>query len=192
MTAHRPQARRAAPLRRVLTAVLATLLALLAVTACSGADRDTADAAPRGVPGPADPGSTEHNAADVAFVQAMVAGHREAVALAEAAAPRAESAAVRALAERIAASQGPDVARMTGWLDDWDEEVPAAGDGGGDGALSDRAFLTGMIDRHRDAVDLAGAELADGVHRPARELARAVVRTRTAEIGEMTALLAED
>ncbi|MEV1010528.1 DUF305 domain-containing protein [Streptomyces sp. NPDC049881] len=188
MTAHRPQARRAAPLRCVLTAVLA---ALLAVTACSGADRDTADAAPRDAPGPVDPGSTEHNAADVAFVRAMVARHREAVALAEAAAPRAESAAVRALAERIAASQGPDVATMTGWLDDWGEDAPATDDDG-DGALSDRAFLTGMIDRHRDAVDLAGAELAEGVHRPARELARAVVTTRTAEIGEMTALLAGD
>ncbi|MFI7275458.1 DUF305 domain-containing protein [Streptomyces sp. NPDC049879] len=187
MTAHRPQARRAAPLRCLVTAVLA---ALLAVTACSGADQDTADAAPRDAQGPADP---EHNAADVAFVQAMVARHREAVALAEAAAPRAESAAVRALAERIAASQGPDVATMTGWLDDWGEDAPATDDdGGGDGALSDRAFLTGMIDRHRDAVDLAGAELAEGVHRPARELARAVVTTRTAEIGEMTALLAGD
>ncbi|WP_052850618.1 DUF305 domain-containing protein [Streptomyces avicenniae] len=192
MTAHRPPSRRAPR-----TAVLATLLVLLTapLAACSGGDTAaTADAAPRGTARAVD---EEHNAADLAFVRAMIPRHRQAVALAGLVADGSGSPEVRALAERIAASQRPDITTMTGWLTAWDGPAPDAADdlppglADAQGAALDRAFLTEMIRWHETAVELAGAELAEGVHRPARELARAVVTTRTAEIGEMNALLAE-
>ena len=68
--------------------------------------------------------SEEHNDADVAFTQMMIVHHREAIAMADLAADRAESAQVKSLAEAISAAQGPEIETMTTWLQAWDAEVP--------------------------------------------------------------------
>mgnify|MGYP000275889461 CR=1 FL=1 len=44
---------------------------------------------------------------------------------AELAVERASTEEVRTLAERIAAAQGPEIELMSGWLQTWDEELPA-------------------------------------------------------------------
>ncbi|WP_129843158.1 DUF305 domain-containing protein [Streptomyces sp. RFCAC02] len=187
MTAHRSPQRRAAR--------FAAGAALVLLTACGGGDgAPAADATLDAAGGP----EPRHNAADAAFLRAMIPLHREAVELAGLAPGRAATTDVDDLAGRVVATQEPEIATMTDWLADWDEPAPDPGAPGDDavdelsatdGEAFDAAFLTLMIDRHETAVDLAGTELSGGVHEPARELAEAVITTRTAEIGAMTALL---
>ncbi|MBG0851876.1 DUF305 domain-containing protein [Streptomyces spinoverrucosus] len=156
--------------------------------------------------------SARHNAADVSFAQGMIPHHRQALEMAELAATRAASPEVRSLAVEIRKAQDPEIRTMSGWLAAWGEPVPAAGASGEHGghAMSgmmtdqemedlgnssgkafDTAFLTLMVEHHRGAVEMARSELDNGAHRPAKDLARAVVTAQTNEIDRMNKLLGE-
>jgi uncharacterized protein (DUF305 family) len=151
----------------------------------------------------------EHNDADVTFAQDMIPHHRQAVEMADLAVDRAEDERVLDLAERIKAAQDPEIQEMTGWLEDWDEEVPAEGEHSMDGmtgmmsdedmtaleaasgAEFDEMFLTMMITHHQGAVEMATTEIADGQAPEAIALAEAIIEAQEAEIAEMQALLGE-
>jgi len=64
-----------------------------------------------------------HNEADVAFAQMMIPHHEQAVVMSQLAPDRAEDEQVLELAEQIEAAQAPEIEEMTGWLEDWGEEV---------------------------------------------------------------------
>lgn len=61
--------------------------------------------------------------------------------------------------------------------------------GAASGAEFDRMFLTMMIGHHQGAVTMARAEIANGKHAPAKQLAQAIVDTQQKEISEMQDLL---
>jgi len=185
--------------RLLVPAVGLALLGLL--TAC-GDDESTT--APKG-------GATQgtHNAQDVQFAQDMIPHHQQAVEMADLALAKDVSAQVTALARQIKAAQGPEIERMTGWLQEWDEDVPGehgAGHGTamGEGMLSEEqfralqqadgkdfevAFLDGMIAHHEGAVAMAEDELAKGQDVRVKALAQAVVSGQTAEITAMKTML---
>jgi uncharacterized protein (DUF305 family) len=77
----------------------------------------------------------ESNDADVTFAQGMIVHHRQAVEMAELAAGRTENPQVLDLATRIGAAQEPEIATLTGWLQEWGAEVPAEGDMSGMGGM---------------------------------------------------------
>lgn len=109
---------------------LATVAAAaVLVTGCGSSDGGATggDPAPRAER----PSATvaAHNRADVAFAQAMIPHHRQAIAMSQLAAERARSAKVRALADEIEAAQGPEIDTMAGWLRAWGAPIP--GDAGG-------------------------------------------------------------
>lgn len=177
---------------RTLTTLTALLVALaLALAACSGGS---------------DPG--DHDDADVAFAQQMIPHHEQAVAMTDLVEGRTDDPQVLALAEQIAAEQGPEIETMTGWLEDWDAEVPSGTDAGtsgmsgmmspadmdalaaASGARFDRLFLTMMIDHHEGAVAMAQAERADGQDPAAIDLAEGIEAAQTEEIATMRAMLA--
>lgn len=187
--------------RLLLTAAGLALLGLL--TAC-GDDADTARSSASASQG-------AHNAQDVAFAQDMIPHHQQAVEMADLAlAKDGLSAELIALARQIKAAQDPEIQRMTGWLEEWDEDVPGehgAGHGGAaaDGMLSEeefraleaadgeafeRAFLTGMIAHHEGAVAMAQEQLAKGQDARVKALAQAVISGQTAEITAMRSMLA--
>ena len=152
----------------------------------------------------------EHNDADVTFAQGMIPHHRQAVEMAQLATDRAEDPRVLDLASRIEGAQDPEIAEMSGWLEDWDEDVPAEG-GHEDmtgmsgmmsaedmealeaatGAEFDEMFLTMMIEHHRGAVEMANTELDDGESTDALALAQKIIDAQEAEISEMEAILGE-
>ncbi len=163
--------------------------------------------------------ATANNDADVEFAQGMIPHHRQAVEMAELAAGRTENPEIVDLAARIGAAQAPEIDTMTGWLQEWDAEVPADGDmadmegmdhGGGDmagmdgmmspeqmgrleqssGADFDRLFLEQMTEHHVGAVEMARTELDAGADPDALALAQAIIDTQQAEIDEMADLLA--
>jgi len=161
------------------------------------------------------PEEADFNAADVVFAQEMILHHGQAIAMAEVVLASSTDAEVRALAEQIEAAQDPEIATMSGWLDEWGQEAPdpegsgAMGDMGPGGTMPamampgmmtsqemagleaatgpalDRMFLEMMIRHHEGAIEMATALLADGEHPEARELAQAIITAQQAEIETM-------
>lgn len=147
----------------------------------------------------------DFNDADVEFVQGMIPHHEQAVVMADLADDRAESPEVTDLAERIKDAQDPEIDQMTGWLEEWGQEVPEGTDHGGmDGMMSDddmasledasgaefdEMFLTMMIEHHEGAIAMAETELEDGQNADAKELAQTIVDAQQAEIDEMQGIL---
>lgn len=182
------------------TALTALLLALaLAVSACGGDDPAAGDAS--------------HNDADVAFAQGMIPHHEQALQMARMAEERASDPEVERLAADIEGAQQGEIDTMTGWLQEWDEEVTSdmghgdmghgtasempgmmtademAGLEAADGEAWDRMFLTMMIEHHEGAVEMAETEVADGSYPDAVEMAEEIIEVQQAEIDQMEELL---
>jgi uncharacterized protein (DUF305 family) len=151
------------------------VLAVTAVTACSGGDAAevarpapttsfTAEDVPVLVPGaPGEPGTvlqpgesgTMPNAAayadeDVAFVTAMVPHHAQALEMAALVPDRAQDDRVKRLAERIAAGQGPEIASLQAWLAQQglpaaDEASATGGHGSGGHGSGGHGAMQGMV-----------------------------------------------
>jgi uncharacterized protein (DUF305 family) len=158
--------------------------------------------------------TSEHNSADVEFAQQMIPHHEQALDMAKLARTRAESAEVKELAADI-----EEIRTMTGWLEEWGEDLPSGtgghmmedgsmmeGDSMGEGMMSDqemtglerarrasfdRMFLTMMIRHHEGAVVMAKKEQRDGKNADAIELAKRIESAQTAEIKLMKDLLSE-
>jgi uncharacterized protein (DUF305 family) len=149
-------------------------------------------------------------------MQMMIPHHAQAVEMSRLARTRAEDPAVRRLADRIRAAQGPEILTMSAWLERQGVEVPQPGNdpreyghslhghdpmmgmfteaqmaalAGASGAEFDRLFLRGMIRHHRGAVGMAENVATEGVDVLVAELAADVHLTQTAEIGRMREML---
>ncbi len=149
--------------------------------------------------------SAEHNEADVAFAQRMIAHHRQTIEMSGMALSKPASPEVKSLASRIVSAQEPEIDKMTAWLEDWGQPVePQHGGRGGHGMLSeaemtqlrqasgpafDRLFLEGMIHHHEGGVTMSQEELNKGQYPDAKELARQIIAGQQAEISEMRRLL---
>lgn len=200
--------------RIALTATALTLA--VSLTACSDAGAPAAEpgttTSPSSSAEATDGETSEHNEADTQFAQMMIVHHEGALEMAELAVDQASTEEVRALGERIAAAQGPEIELMSEWLESWGENVAAdAGHGGMDhggmdmngmdqeqamaslstlqGTEFDREFLELMVAHHRGAIEMAEAQLADGQNPQARELAQKIIDDQAGEITEMEDLL---
>lgn len=67
-----------------------------------------------------------YNSQDVTFLVDMVAHHQQAIDMAEMVPSHTNNAQVKALATKIEAAQGPEIAKMNAWLAEWNE-TPATG-----------------------------------------------------------------
>ncbi len=180
---------------RMLVATIAAAAATLA--ACSNSDG--ADS------------SADFNDADVAFAQEMIPHHRQATEMAELAPSRTENSKVLELAEEIFAAQEPEIETMTGWLEDWGQEVPESMEGmdhsgmdsmpgmmsdedmtaleDSSGTAFDEMFLTMMVEHHEGAVEMARTQQQDGQNPDAVSLAEEIEATQMAEISQMREML---
>lgn len=170
------------------------MTALLLVAACAGGTKRS---------------DAQHNDADIAFARDMIAHHEQAIEMAELVDDADASTEVTALAEQIAAAQGPEIERMNDWLDDWDAgEMSGSMDGSGHdsmpgmmspadmetldqaaGAAFDQAWLTMMIAHHEGAVEMAAVEGERGENPGAIALAENIISSQTDEITTMKELL---
>jgi uncharacterized protein (DUF305 family) len=211
------------------TAACGALTLTLVLAACGGDDTAATDTGTNASSPPAAASSATaagtgevsqaHNDADIAFAQMMIVHHRQAIAMADLAADRAQSAEVKSLAEAISAAQGPEIETMTGFLQVWDAQVPegTSADGMGrmdhggmdmgampgamtpemmdqlmaaQGAAFDRMFLEMMTAHHNGAIEMARIEQADGQNPQALELAATIEAGQTVEVEEMRQILA--
>ncbi|MFV2112610.1 DUF305 domain-containing protein [Micromonospora sp. LOL_025] len=151
--------------------------------------------------------TARHNSMDVWFVRMMIPHHAQALEMAELAGDRAGDPALRALAERIRASQGPEIGLMRGWLQARGLSTDVAGhDHGGmrgmqtpeairqlaaaRGAEFDRLFVRMMTEHHQGAVQMATDLLKVGADLTLSEFANSVATEQTVEIDRMRELLA--
>lgn len=135
---------------RALGALAIGLALALALTACGGDEPGSGSAA--------EVSSTRHNEADVAFATDMIQHHAQALSMVDLTIDRPLEPKVERLVERIREVQGPEIQVMSGWLTDWDEDVPAtmrdhANAGHGSGNLAES--MEGMD------TDLPGMMTAD-------------------------------
>ena len=214
--------------RLVLPAVLVGVLA-----GCSSDEEPAVKSDPDGPKliqpgGPGEPATTvspdavdrsdDWNHTDVAFVQMMIPHHGQALEMSELAGKYAQDKRVRSLAERIRASQAPEIQAMSAWLEERSMEVPRPGDdpkkydhsqhghnsmlgiltpaqmtrlATARGSRFDRLFLQDMIRHHAGAIDMAVDAAQDGLDVIVEEMTADVAATQTAEISRMQDLLTE-
>ncbi|MER7956757.1 DUF305 domain-containing protein [Streptomyces sp. NPDC096030] len=206
------------PTVRKLTLTGAAAVAALLLAAC-GSATDSANGAAGGTkPGAAasasgSPAADAFNDADVAFAQAMIPHHQQALEMAKLADGRAEDAGVKRIVADVEKAQDPEIRTMRSWLKAWGkpESAGQSGHGGGHdsghamagmmseqdmkaleslrGKAFDRKFAELMIAHHEGAVEMAKTEQRDGRDATAKKLAGDVVRTQSAEIAELRKIL---
>jgi uncharacterized protein (DUF305 family) len=208
-------------MKRTLALTAAALATTLTLAACGGSDDSATTGSPSDSPSSsaeASPATGEFSEADVMFAQMMIPHHAQAVDMSDTLLAKDDvDDDVRELAEQIKAAQEPEIQEMTGWLEDWDAEVPSTDgmDMGGDmagmdhsgggmmspedmaaledatGAEAARLFLEQMTEHHTGAVEMARTELDEGTSPEAKDLAQIIIDTQEAEIEEMEDLLAD-
>ncbi|MEI7056791.1 DUF305 domain-containing protein [Nocardioides sp. CCNWLW239] len=94
----------------------AGLAALLTLSACGGSEESAQ---------PQELSETEHNKADVAFATDMIQHHAQALSMVDLTMDRELEPEVQELADSIRAAQSPEIETMSGWLQEWGEEVPS-------------------------------------------------------------------
>ncbi|MGJ3510172.1 DUF305 domain-containing protein [Enemella sp. A6] len=201
--------------KRIPAAVGAAVALVVTLAACGGnsGDADPSQTVPAASESTASAGQVDqaHNDADTMFAQMMIVHHEGAIEMADLAVEKANSQEVRTLAEGISAAQGPEIEKMTAWLEAWGEDITPGGmdhtDHGGmdmegmsqeeamaeleglSGTEFDRRFLELMIAHHRGAVEMSENQLADGENPQALELAQQIIDDQQAEISEMEDML---
>lgn len=154
------------------------------------------------------------NDADVSFLTQMKPHHEQAVVMSDLVLAANPPAPVAELARQVKAAQAPEIQQMEQMLADLGQPAETGdgahaqghGHGGGHGGMmtdaemdalmgatgtdAARMYLEGMIEHHRGAIEAAEAQVADGQHQPAVELARRIAEEQAAEIEELEAVLA--
>ena len=190
--------------RRVAAALAAATAALL-LSSCSSPASD-GDAGHEHADEPVITGQPAgYNADDVAFATNMIPHHQQAVDLSAMVPDRSTNAGLVALAQKISAAQQPEINVMKVFLVQWNEnpDTNSGHAGHGDamqgmvdaatmtklesltGAEFDKLWLESMIGHHQGAIEMAKAEIANGDNVDAKNLAKNIVTTQEAEIGQM-------
>ena len=150
-----------------------------------------------------------YNADDVAFATNMIPHHQQAVELSAMVPDRSTNAQLVALAKQISAAQEPEINVMKGFLVQWNENPDTnSGHSGHAGSMQgmvdeatmtkltslngpefDRLWLESMISHHQGAIEMAKAEIANGDNVDAKTMAKNIVTTQEAEIGQMKQML---
>ncbi|GLB64448.1 hypothetical protein NCCP2495_23270 [Dietzia sp. NCCP-2495] len=205
--------------QKSLAMTAAAAAVLLGLSACSGTGTEsettgTTATTTSAAESAAEHSEAEHSEADVMFAQMMMPHHEQAIEMSDIIlAKDGVPAEVTTLAEKIKAAQGPEIAQLTEWLEQWGEPVMPADEHGGHGGhdmsemegmlseeelqeLSDAPgpeaatlFLEQMIAHHEGAVAMAEDEVANGSYQPAIDMAQTIIETQQAEIDEMKKLL---
>lgn len=177
----------------------AVVLLVAGTAACGDSDQ----AAPAEPPASVAPSFAP---ADVEFVVHLSQHHGQALHLAELAASRARSPAVKGIAAEIATAYAPQVDTLADWIRTWVEagaELPPhdiGHDEAGPGMLAedavtrleslrgpafDRQFRKLMVRHHRGGLDLVAEQLRDGINPEARALAELLRASQTAHLSQL-------
>ena len=182
------------------------LVAILGLSACS-ANNDATPQSSMGSGGMMGNDASEAGAltaTDAMFLQMMIPHHEQAVEMSTLAETNSTNPEVLALAARIKGAQGPEIELMSKLLTEAGLPLMmdhSMGDNGMMGMqdMSDLAaatgnefdilYLTGMIAHHEGALDMTNPVISSE-NADVKTLANNIITSQTAEIAEMTKLLA--
>src|SRR4051794_20294897 len=183
-------------------AALAVAATALVLPSCSSPPTEDHTENQSGTESSAAQHPADFNADDIAFATNMIPHHQQAVQLSELVPDRSTDPAVIKLAADIAAAQGPEIETMKVLLVQWKEggsgDEPAPETHGGHGAPMqgmvdeatmktletlrgnefDTLWLTSMIGHHQGAIEMAKAEIANGVNADAKNVAQHIVTSQ--------------
>jgi uncharacterized protein (DUF305 family) len=151
------------------------------------------------------PDGSTYNSLDITFVRMMIVHHAQAIEMAKLAPERAADDKLRALAARISAAQGPEIAWLKRWLQERGlaETDPAhdhstmpgmqtAADlealTAARGADFDRRFIAMMTAHHQGALQMARDVLGGGTDQVLYEMANEMAVEQGSEIRRMEQL----
>ncbi len=211
-------------MKKTLTISAAALAAALVLAGCSagsgsgssetgsmsGMNHGSSGMSSNSAPATSAAAAADFNDADTMFAQMMMPHHVQAVTMSDIMLKKAGlPAAVTDLATKIKAAQGPEIEKMTSWLQSWGQptEMPTdmSSAHGMEGMMGEddmakleaaqgtdaaKLFLTQMIAHHEGAVMMAKTETTDGKNTDAVQLSKDIVSSQEAEIQKMKDLLA--
>lgn len=143
------------------------------------------------------------NSDEIMFAQQMIPHHEQAVTMAEYALTNSKNQEVLDLAKQIKEAQAPEIAQMKSWLDGAGANYMIDHNMGMSGMLSDSdlaaleaatgrdfdmLFLQGMIAHHEGAIVMA-TEIENSSNKEIKSLHDNIVKSQSAEISQMKALL---
>jgi uncharacterized protein (DUF305 family) len=146
---------------------------------------------------------TQHNAADVTFVDQSVQLRQQAITIADLAAKGSSNAQIKSLATDIASATGPSVTTMTGWLTQWNEPAPQSTAGQVPGVLAatvlqqlqsttgtpfDMHWLQDIRGNLTSAQQVAGTEASKGSNPQAKALAQQWTTQIKAQLAKLTTI----
>ena len=147
-----------------------------------------------------------YTGADIMFLQMMIPHHQQAVDISNLAIKVSRNQELIALAKKIATDQAAEIVKMKNWLKDAGvSEDPGHSMSGMGGMLSetelnnlnnasgsefDKLWLTGMINHHDGAIHMSNMIL-DAQNLEIKAFGEAIVKTQTAQIDQMKAMLAK-
>jgi uncharacterized protein (DUF305 family) len=200
-------------MKRNLTLSAAALATVLVLAGCATGESGTQAAEPSLAATSATTAaevSAEHHDADTMFAQMMIPHHQQAVEMSEIMLAKKDlDPRITDLATKIKDAQGPEIEKMTGFLEAWGEPTGSSTMEGHDmssmegmmteedlaqleaaqGTEAAKLFLTQMVAHHEGAVKMAEQEVEQGSNPQAVELARTIVQDQEGEIKEMQDLL---
>jgi uncharacterized protein (DUF305 family) len=148
------------------------------------------------------PGGVGYNSLDAWFVRMMIPHHQQALEMAALAPSRARDPRIRAIAERITAAQGPEIAVLRAWLRQRGlaesgadhDHGPASGMhppsairalAAASGEAFDRSFVDLMSAHHRGAIQMCTRVLNGGADDGIQRLATNIAADQRIEIARM-------
>ena len=146
------------------------------------------------------------NDADVRFLQAMIPHHQQAIDAAKLVTGRTDRSQLITLADAITASQAAQIQTMKGWLQRWQQPLPATNQMTHEaehvwGMMSkgeldwlarlngrefDLGFTTSMKTHHLGAIKMASAILQEGRSPEVRRLASQILTAQQDEVDQLT------
>ncbi len=143
---------------------------------------------------------------DKQFIAMMVPHHEQAIQMADLALTRAKRPEIKQLAQTIKKDQNREIQQMRTWYQSWyGTAVPAMAMNGSDKGMMgssmkgmsmdletlknapdfDKEFLRQMISHHKMAIQMGEMDANKATKPEIRQLAQSIVKTQTAEIGQM-------
>ncbi len=187
------------------SAVLATSLVLAGCSSTSGSGSTPSMSSSMGPSSTAS--AADFNTQDVMFAQMMLPHHKQAVQMSDMLLAKGSgvNARVSSLATKIKEEQTLEITELTTWLKNWNKSMSSSMGSSMSGMMSssdmgalDKAsatdasklFLTQMIQHHTGAITMAKTEISGGKSADAVALAKSIVTSQSAEITQMTTILA--
>lgn len=146
---------------------------------------------------------TQHNQADVTFLDSVVLLRQQAVQLGFQGVSTATNAGLKTQSQTISGERYPALDTLLGWLTQWGQPAPSATTtqvaglltndqmqqlSGLKGSAFDSKLVSDLVANHQAVINAANTEVSAGSNQQAQQVAQNLVTSETAELNQLNAL----